>query len=77
VLVGLFNPATSVLGGLLSAGLFVTTLSFMATTPGTFEPSLGFPAISVVPGQFLLKDIGLLAVSLWILADSARRLRRA
>jgi uncharacterized membrane protein YkgB len=77
VLVGLFNPATSVLGGLASAGLFVTTLSFMATTPGTFEPSLGFPAISVVPGQFLLKDIGLLAVSLWILADSARRLRRA
>jgi reactive chlorine resistance protein C len=77
VLVGLFNPATSVLGGLLSAGLFVTTLSFMATTPGTFEPSLGFPAISVVPGQFLLKDVGLLAVSLWILADSARRLRRA
>lgn len=77
VLVGLFNPATSVLCGLLSAGLFVTTLSFMATTPGTFEPSLGFPAISVAPGQFLLKDIGLLAVSLWILADSARRLRRA
>ena len=77
VLVGLFNPATSVLGGLASAGLFVTTLSFMVTTPGTFEPSLGFPAVSVVPGQFLLKDIGLLAVSLWILADSARRLRRA
>jgi len=77
VLVGLFNPATSVLGGLLSSGLFVTTLSFMATTPGTFEPSLGFPAISVAPGQFLLKDIGLFAVSLWILADSARRLRRA
>jgi uncharacterized membrane protein YkgB len=77
VLAGLFNPAASVLGGLLSAGLFVTTLSFMATTPGTFEPSLGFPAISVAPGQFLLKDVGLLAVSLWILADSARRLRRA
>jgi reactive chlorine resistance protein C len=35
VLVGLFNPAISVLGGLLSAGLFVTTLSFMATTPGS------------------------------------------
>ena len=65
------------LGGLLSAGLFVTTLSFMATTPGAFEPSLGFPAISVVPGQFLLKDVGLLAVSLWILANSACRLRRA
>jgi uncharacterized membrane protein YkgB len=77
VLFGLFNPARSALGGLLSAGLFVTTLSFMVTTPGTFEPSIGFPAISVAPGQFLLKDIGLLAMSLWIFVDSARRLRRA
>lgn len=77
VLAGLFKPSTSVVGGLLSAGLFATTLSFMATTPGTFEPSLGFPAISVAPGQFLLKDIGLLAISLWVFADSARRLRRA
>lgn len=77
MMLGLFNPARSALGGLLSAGLFVTTLSFMATTPGTFEPSLGFPAISVAPGQFLLKDIGLLAMSLWIFVDSARRLRRA
>ena len=76
VLAGLLKPSTSVLGGLLSAGLFMTTLSFMATTPGTFEPSLGFPAISVAPGQFLLKDIGLLAISLWVFADSARRLRR-
>ena len=77
VVAGLFKPSTSMVGGLLSAGLFATTLSFMATTPGTFEPSLGFPAISVAPGQFLLKDIGLLAISLWVFADSARRLRRA
>ena len=36
---------------------------------------LGFPAITVAPGQFLLKDLGLLAVSLWIATDAARRLR--
>lgn len=71
----LVNPALSALGGLLSAGLFVTTLSFMASTPGVAAPELGFPAISVPIGQFLLKDAGLLAISLWIAADSLRAAR--
>jgi uncharacterized membrane protein YkgB len=64
------SPILSSAGGFLSAGLFVTTLSFMASTPGVFEPSLGFPAISVAPGQFLLKDIGLLAASVFVLGHS-------
>ena len=71
----LVSPVYSLVGGLLSAGLFVTTLSFMATTPGVFEPEMGFPAISVAPGQFLLKDVGLLALSLWIAIDSLAALR--
>ena len=71
----LVSPVYSLAGGLLSAGLFVTTLSFMATTPGVFEPEMGFPAISVAPGQFLLKDVGLLALSLWIAVDSLSALR--
>ena len=71
----LVSPVYSLAGGLLSAGLFVTTLSFMATTPGVFEPEMGFPAISVAPGQLLLKDIGLLALSLWIAVDSLAALR--
>ncbi|WP_083213661.1 MULTISPECIES: DUF417 family protein [unclassified Ensifer] len=71
----LVKPIYSLIGGLLSAGLFATTLSFMATTPGVFLPDLGFPAISVAPGQFLLKDIGLLALSLWIAVDSLASLR--
>ena len=59
-----FSPKLAILGGVLSTGLFFTTLSFMLTTPGVFEASLGFPAISVVPGQFLLKDLGLFVVSI-------------
>lgn len=73
----LIKPIYSLIGGLLSAGLFATTLSFMATTPGVFLPDLGFPAISVAPGQFLLKDIGLFALSLWIAVDSFGALRTA
>lgn len=71
----LINPLYSLIGGLLSAGLFATTLSFMVTTPGVFVPELGFPAITVAPGQFLLKDIGLFALSLWIAIDSLKALR--
>jgi len=71
----LIKPIYSLVGGLLSAGLFATTLSFMATTPGVFVPELGFPAISVAPGQFLLKDAGLFALSLWIAVDSFAALR--
>lgn len=73
----LFNPLYSLIGGVLSAGLFVTTLSFMVTTPGVFLPDLGFPAISVAPGQFLLKDAGLFAISLWITRDSLAAQRSA
>jgi uncharacterized membrane protein YkgB len=34
------------------------------------EPGLGFPAITVAPGQFLLKDIGLLAASIFVAGHS-------
>jgi uncharacterized membrane protein YkgB len=48
----LVSPVYSPFGGLLSAGLFATTLSFMVSTRGVFVPELGFPAILVAPGQF-------------------------
>ncbi|WP_157214275.1 DUF417 family protein, partial [Pseudomonas agarici] len=64
------SPKLSLIGGILSVGLFVTTLTFMLTTPVVFEPALGFPAISVVPGQFLLKDVGLLALSILVIGNS-------
>jgi reactive chlorine resistance protein C len=56
-------PIGSVIGSVLAVGMFLTTLSFLFTTPG-WEPSLGgFPALSAMPGQFLLKDIVLLGVA--------------
>ena len=71
----IIKPIYSLIGGLLSAGLFATTVSFMATTPGVFVSELGFPAISVAPGQFLLKDVGLFSLSVWIAVDSFAALR--
>lgn len=65
-------PRISVFGSLLSVLLFVSTLSFLFTTPGIGEPlGGGFPALSLV-GEFLLKDIVLLGASFWTLADALR-----
>ena len=64
-------PRVSAFGSALAVGMFLTTLSFLVTTPGVWEPSLGgFPALSAVPGQFLIKDLALLGISLWTLGEA-------
>ena len=65
-----FSARISALGSGLAVTMFLTTLSFLFSTPG-WEASLGgFPALSVVPGQFLLKDLVLLGAAVWSLGDS-------
>ena len=59
----------SAVGSLLAVVMFLITLSFVFTTPG-WEEDLGFPALSVSPGQFLLKDIVLLGVALWTAGEA-------
>jgi len=66
-----FSPRACVLGSALAVGMFLTTLSFLVTTPGVWEPSVGgFPALSAIPGQFLIKDLALLGVALWSLGEA-------
>jgi len=65
-------PKLSIIGSVMSIVLFVFTISFLFTTPGVGEPAGGgFPAISLT-GEFLLKDIPLLGLSFWTLADAMR-----
>src|SRR5215475_6193728 len=72
------SPRACALGSALGVGMFLTTLSFLATTPGVWEPSAGgFPALSGKPGQFLLKDLVLLGISLWSLGEAWRASERA
>ena len=69
-------PKLSLLGSLLAVVLFVSTLSFVITTPGVEEASAGgFPFLSMT-GQFLIKDVVLLAVSLLTLADAMEAVSR-
>jgi uncharacterized membrane protein YkgB len=60
----------SAIGSGLAIPMFLTTLSFLLSTPG-WEPSLGgFPALSAGVGQFLIKDVVLLGAAVWLLGDS-------
>ena len=68
-------PLGSAIGSALAAGMFLTTLSFLVTTPG-WEPSLGgFPAVSAMPGQFVLKDIVFLGAALWTAGEALGAVR--
>ncbi len=64
------SPKACAIGSAAAVLMFLTTLSFLFTTPG-WEPSLGgFPALSALPGQFLLKDVVLLGAALWSLGEA-------
>jgi reactive chlorine resistance protein C len=62
-------PRLSALGSAMAILLFLGTLSFLFTTPGVTAAG-GFPVLSVLPGQFLLKDLVLIGAALWTLGDS-------
>jgi uncharacterized membrane protein YkgB len=62
-------PRLSALGSAMGVLLFLSTLSFLFTTPGATAAG-GFPVLSVLPGQFLLKDLVLIGAALWTLGDS-------
>lgn len=65
----------SALGSLAAAGMFLSTLTFLVTTPQAWVPDAGFPALAI-PGQFLLKDLVLLGASLWSAAEAWKSSRQ-
>lgn len=72
-----WSPHAGALGALMVAATTAVTLTFLFTAPG-WEPSLGgFPALSVVPGQFLIKDAVILSAAVWLFADALRGIEAA
>ncbi len=63
-------PKLAAIGAAGAAFTFLLTFSFFFSTPGVFLEGVAGPAISVLPGQFLLKDIVLFAASLWALNNA-------
>jgi uncharacterized membrane protein YkgB len=69
---GFWNPRAGILGAILSVGTFVTTVSIIPFMPAGWDPAAGFPAMSGnVP--FLMKDVVLLAVSVYLLKQDVVR----
>jgi len=70
-----FAPLISAIGSLGAAVLFAVTITFLLTTPGVFQPGLGVPFLSPMPGQFLAKDLTLFAISIWTAGEALRAAR--
>lgn len=64
-------PKLSALGSIGAILMFLTTLSFMLTTPGVWQAGYGFPILGS-SGQFLIKDLALLGAAIWTAGESLR-----
>jgi uncharacterized membrane protein YkgB len=71
LLIGLrpLSARISFIGSLGAIITFLLTVSFLFSTPSAFELSHGFPVLGDA-GQFLIKDLVLLGVSIWTAAES-------
>ena len=69
---GFWNKRLGVLGALGSTITFATTVTIIPFMPNGWDPAAGFPAMAGnVP--FLLKDVVLLAVSIYLLKQDVMR----
>jgi uncharacterized membrane protein YkgB len=76
LLLGFWNKKLGLLGAIGSAGTFLCTVTILPFLPGAWEPSVGFPALTLNSG-FLIKDLVLLAVSIYLMRQDAIRVSRA
>ncbi|NID16009.1 YkgB family protein [Luteibacter yeojuensis] len=73
LLLGFWNKKLGVLGALGSTATFISTLTILPFVPDGWDPGAGgFPAMSI-NAAFLLKDLVLLAVSLYLLRQDVVR----
>lgn len=81
-LLGIWSAGIGVVGGILTFGMSLVTLSFLITTPEVYVPNLGgdfptprygFPYLSGA-GRLVLKDVIMLAAGLICASDCAARL---
>lgn len=79
---GIWNATAGLIGGLLTFGMSIVTLSFLITTPEVYVPNLGgdfptpqhgFPYLSGA-GRLVLKDIIMMAGGLIVASEAARRI---
>jgi uncharacterized membrane protein YkgB len=70
---GFWNKKAGMLGALGSTATFISTLTVMPFVPDAWDAGAGgFPAMTI-NSAFLLKDLVLLAVSIYLLKQDAQR----
>lgn len=86
VLLGIWFPKIGVIGGLLTFGMSIVTLSFLITTPETWVPNLGNPDLGIMEspnhgfpylsgaGRLVLKDVIMSAGGLVVASEAAKRI---
>lgn len=86
VLLGIWFPKLGLIGGLLTFGMSIVTLSFLITTPETWVPNLGNPALGITEspnhgfpylsgaGRLVIKDIIMSAAGLIVASNAAHRI---
>ncbi len=69
---GFWNPKAGILGAILSIATFVTTVTIIPFMPDGWDSAAGFPAMKGNVA-FLMKDVVLLAVSVYLLKQDVAR----
>ncbi len=81
-LLGIWFAKIGLLGGLLTFGMSIVTLTFLMTTPEVYVPNLGgdfptpqygFPYLSGA-GRLVLKEVIMLVAGLMCASESAKRI---
>lgn len=68
-----WSPRAGMIGGMGAAVIFLTTLSFLITTPGAWATIPGWPIpMPGMAGSFLIKDLFLFGAAVWVAGDSLR-----
>lgn len=79
---GIWNDKIGLLGGMLTFGMSLITLTFLITTPEVYVPNLGgdfptpqfgFPYLSGA-GRLVIKDVIMMAAGLICASDSAKNI---
>ena len=73
VLASPVSPRAGVLGGLLAAVIFLVTSSLLSLSMA-WDFQFGIPALGPI-GQFLVKDVALLGIAIFVAGHSLERLR--
>jgi uncharacterized membrane protein YkgB len=69
---GFWNPKAGVLAALLCVATFITTVTMIPFLPDGWDPAAGFPAMKGYVA-FTMKDVVLLAVSVYLLKQDVGR----